>query len=163
MNDMLVSGQTEGGEEQNFFDIKEIVHNEFVLSVQTVNSTYYCGALRRLRENMQRLCPELWRQKKTDCCITITHHFTFPFCQGLSGQKKHECCSHPLYFSPFLRLKMKLKGGHFDTTEMIEAESQAVLNTLTETTSRMHLKTRRSSGNGAYSAEMAYLEGDHGY
>jgi hypothetical protein len=29
-------------------------------------------------------------------------------------------------------LKIKLKGHHFDTTEMIEAESQAVLNTLTE-------------------------------
>jgi hypothetical protein len=27
---------------------------------------------------------------------------------------------------------MKLKGHHFDTTEVIEAESQAVLNTLTE-------------------------------
>jgi hypothetical protein len=29
-------------------------------------------------------------------------------------------------------LKIKLKGRHFDTTEVIEAESQAVLNTLTE-------------------------------
>jgi hypothetical protein len=29
-------------------------------------------------------------------------------------------------------LKIKLKGGHYDTTEMIEAESQAMLNTLTE-------------------------------
>jgi hypothetical protein len=29
-------------------------------------------------------------------------------------------------------LKIRLKGGHFDTTELIEAESQAVLNTPTE-------------------------------
>jgi hypothetical protein len=29
-------------------------------------------------------------------------------------------------------MKRKLKGSHFDTTEVIEAESQAVLNTLTE-------------------------------
>jgi hypothetical protein len=29
-------------------------------------------------------------------------------------------------------LKIKLKGSHFDTAEVIEAESQAVLNTLTE-------------------------------
>jgi hypothetical protein len=27
---------------------------------------------------------------------------------------------------------IKLKGSHFDTTEVIEAESQAVLNILTE-------------------------------
>jgi hypothetical protein len=29
-------------------------------------------------------------------------------------------------------LKIKLKGRHFDTTEVIKAESQVVLNTLTE-------------------------------
>jgi hypothetical protein len=29
-------------------------------------------------------------------------------------------------------LKIKLKGHHFDTTEVIEAESQVVLDTLTE-------------------------------
>jgi hypothetical protein len=26
-----------------FFDIKEIVHKEFVLAAQTVNSSYYCN------------------------------------------------------------------------------------------------------------------------
>jgi hypothetical protein len=39
---------------------------------------------------------------------------------------------HPPYFSLFPRLKIKLKGHHFDTIEVIEAESQAVLSTLTE-------------------------------
>jgi hypothetical protein len=29
-------------------------------------------------------------------------------------------------------MKIKLKGRHFDTTEVMEAESQAVLNSLTE-------------------------------
>jgi hypothetical protein len=38
----------------------------------------------------------------------------------------------PSYVSLFLRFKIKLKGCHFDTTEVLEAESQAVLNTLTE-------------------------------
>jgi hypothetical protein len=32
----------------------------------------------------------------------------------------------------FSRLKIKLKGRHFDTVEVMEAESQAVLNSLTE-------------------------------
>jgi hypothetical protein len=39
---------------------------------------------------------------------------------------------HPPYFSLFSQLKIQQKGRHFDTTEVIEAESQAVLNTLTE-------------------------------
>jgi hypothetical protein len=38
----------------------------------------------------------------------------------------------PCDFSLFPRLKIKLKGRRFDTIEVNEAESQAVLNTLTE-------------------------------
>jgi IS30 family transposase len=37
-------------------------------------------------------------------------------------------------------LKIRLKDGHFETTEVIETESQALLNTLTEHKFRMHLK-----------------------
>jgi hypothetical protein len=37
----------------------------------------------------------------------------------------------PCDFSLFPRLKIKLKGRHFDTIEVIEAESQEVVNTLT--------------------------------
>jgi hypothetical protein len=45
--------------------------------------------------------------------------------------------THPPYspycdLSLFPQLKIKLKGRHFDTIEVIEAESQVVLNTLTE-------------------------------
>jgi hypothetical protein len=39
---------------------------------------------------------------------------------------------HPSYFSLFIRLKIKLKGRHFDTIEVTEAESKPMLNTLTE-------------------------------
>jgi transposase len=47
---------------------------------------------------------------------------------------------HPLYspdlapcdFFLFPKIKLKLKGRHFDTTEEIQAESQRVLDTLTE-------------------------------
>jgi hypothetical protein len=37
--------------------------------------------------------------------------------------------SNPPYFSPFPRLNIKVKGRRFDTTVVIEAKSQAVLNT----------------------------------
>jgi hypothetical protein len=39
---------------------------------------------------------------------------------------------HQTSLSLFPLLKIKLKGCHFDTIEVIEAESQAVLHTLTE-------------------------------
>jgi hypothetical protein len=45
---------------------------------------------------------------------------------------------------------MKLKGCHFDTIEVIETESQAVLNALTEHDFQDALKNGRSAGNGVY-------------
>jgi hypothetical protein len=51
-----------------FFDIKEIVHKEFVLVDRTANPAYYYGD----RENVRRLRPELWRQKNW----VLYHHNT---------------------------------------------------------------------------------------
>jgi hypothetical protein len=39
--------------------------------------------------------------------------------------------SHQPYFSLILRLNLKLKDRNFQTTEVIEAKSQAALNTFT--------------------------------
>jgi hypothetical protein len=46
--------------------------------------------------------------------------------------KKNMTLVSNCYFSLFLPLEVKLKGSHFNSSELIEAESQAVLNTLTE-------------------------------
>jgi hypothetical protein len=62
-----------------FFDIKGIVHKEFVLAGQTVSSAYYCDVLGRLIENMPRLRPDLFGDKRTGCCVTTTHRLTLPF------------------------------------------------------------------------------------
>jgi hypothetical protein len=52
---------------------------------------------------------------------------------GLCTRKNNRTVvSFPPYISVFPRLKIKLKGRHFVSNEVIEAESQAVLNTLTE-------------------------------
>jgi hypothetical protein len=60
------------------FGMKGIIHKGFVPTSQTVNFAYYCDILRRLRENVRILRPELWRQR-TGCCSMITHHLTLPF------------------------------------------------------------------------------------
>jgi hypothetical protein len=41
-----------------------------------------------------------------------------------------------------------MKGRHFDTIEVIETKSQAVLNTLTEHDFKDEFKNGRSTGNG---------------
>jgi hypothetical protein len=46
-----------------FFDIKGILHKEFILARQTVNSENYNDVSWQLRENVQRLPPDLLPQK----------------------------------------------------------------------------------------------------
>jgi hypothetical protein len=60
------------------YNIKEIVHKEFILAGQMANSAYYFDVLRRLRENVRRLGAELWR--KNNWHRTVSH---FPFHQGI--------------------------------------------------------------------------------
>jgi hypothetical protein len=55
-------------------------------------------------------------------------------------------------------MNINVEDHHFDTTEVIEAEPQVVLNT----TCRIHLKNGRSTGNSAYAQKGTYFEGDSG-
>jgi hypothetical protein len=57
-------------------------------------------------------------------------------------------------------LKVNLKEPHCDTTKVIEVEPQAVLNSLTEHDSRMHLKIAEALGKMHTRGD--YFEGDGG-
>jgi hypothetical protein len=47
-------------------------------------------------------------------------------------KKSMTTISHPLYFSLFPQLNIKLRNINFDLVDAMEAESQAVLNTIRE-------------------------------
>ena len=123
-----------------FFDIDGIIHKEFVPPGQTVNAKFYCDILRRLREDMRRKRPGKWRTNNW-----VLHRDNAPAHTALAGQhflasKDMTVVPHPPYspdFAPcdfflFPKMKIKLKGRRFDTVEEIQAESQKVLNTLTQ-------------------------------
>jgi hypothetical protein len=59
-------------------------------------------------------------------------------------------------------LKIKLKSRHFDTIEVIEAESQAVLNTLTEHDFQDAFKKWQKGWERCIYAERDYFEGNCG-
>jgi hypothetical protein len=94
----------------------------------------------RLRENVRRRRPKLWREN-----TWLLHHDndqsrTSVVTQQVSGEKQNGCHPPPTVlllfgtplFLPFSKMKLKLKGPRFDTIEEIQAESQRVLHTLTE-------------------------------
>jgi hypothetical protein len=59
-----------------------------------------------------------------------------------------------LLLFPQVLVKMKLEGYHFDINEVTDAESKAVLSTLTEHVFQDAFKNCRSSGNGAYARKV---------
>jgi hypothetical protein len=61
----------------------------FPLKNEEQNSAYYCDVLRRLRENVRRFRPELWRQKKR-----LLHHDNAPSHtshHGIAYKKQLDC------------------------------------------------------------------------
>jgi hypothetical protein len=99
-----------------FFDIKGNVDEEFVLAGQTVSSAYFCDVSQQLCETCEDIAPN-FGYRRTGYCVTTMHHLTLP---------------DPPYFSLCPRLKIRVKGRHFDTPEVIVVELQAALGTLTE-------------------------------
>ena len=62
-----------------FFNVRAIVHWEFVPPGQTVNQEFYVEVLGRLRENVRRKRPELWRSGDW-----FLHHDNAPVHRALS-------------------------------------------------------------------------------
>jgi hypothetical protein len=89
---------------------------------------------------VRRLRPELWRQKNW-----LLHHDNAPFhyssftSEFVTKNNMTVVSIHSTFLFP-PRLRIKLKGGHFDTNEVIEAEPQACRTPSQNTTSRIHLQ-----------------------
>jgi hypothetical protein len=93
-----------------------------------------------MRENLRRRRREFWREQ-----TWLLHHdndpsHTYILTQQLLAKYKTDVILHHLYFPDlapcdfflFPEMKLKLKGRRFDTIEEIQADSQRVLDTLTE-------------------------------
>jgi hypothetical protein len=99
-----------------FFNIKGIVHKGIVLAGQTVSSAYYCDVSWRLHEMCKHFAAN-FGDKGTGCCFTTTDPHTSFFTRESFTKINMTVVLHPPYFPPFPRLKIKLKGHHFDTIQ----------------------------------------------
>jgi hypothetical protein len=68
--------------------------------------------------------------------------------------------THPTFLFP--RLKVRQKDRHFDTTEVMEAESKAVLNTLREHDFQDAFKKWQKHWGRCIHVEGGYFKGDSG-
>jgi len=120
-----------------FFDIKEVVHKEFIPTGQIVNSGFYCEVLQRLHENVRRHHPQLWQEQTwllhydnaPSHISVLTNHFLAKNKISLIPHPPHSPDLAPCDFFLSPKLKLKLKGRRFNTIEEIQAESQRVLDT----------------------------------
>jgi transposase len=123
-----------------FFDVKGMVHREFVPPNTAVNSEFYCDVLSRLRENEQRKGPEIWRNHNW-----LLHHDNVPSNTSLNiiefvtnnnmvifPRVPYSPDLVPCDFALLPKLKIKLKGRRFETVSDIQRESQAVLESVNE-------------------------------
>jgi hypothetical protein len=121
-----------------FFDIEGIVHKEIVPPGQTVNGKFYCNILRQLSVNIWHKLPDEWHNNSW-----TLHHENAPaqlslFVQQFLVSTNTTVIPHPPYsldltlcdFCLFSKMKLKLKGRCFDSTEEIQTESQDVMKTL---------------------------------
>jgi len=106
----------------------------------TVNSGFYYDVLQWLCEKVRKHRPQLWREQTWLLHYDKDPSHTSVLTHQCLAKNKIAVIPHPLYtpaLAPcdvflFPKLKIKVKRRRFDTTEEIQAESQRVLDTLTE-------------------------------
>jgi hypothetical protein len=122
----------------SFFNTQGIVHKEFVHPCQTVSDKLYCEDLKQLTDGIRRKPPDKWKNNNW-----FLHHDKAPAHTSLVVRQfltSKNITVIPTPYSPdltpcdifiFPRMKLRIKGCRFDTSEEIHAESQEVIDTLT--------------------------------
>jgi len=153
-----------------FFDIRGIVHYEFVPTGQTVNQVYYLEVLGRLREKVRRKRPELFASNSW-----ILHHDNAPAHMALSvreflATKQITVLEHPAYspdlapsdFFLFPKIKEILKGRHFDDIDDIRSSTMAALKAIPQNQLQNCFEGRTRHWHRCMASQGEYFEGDHG-
>ena len=151
-----------------FFDIRGIVHHEFVPQCQTVNAQFYCSVLRRPREDIRRKITELWCAGNWLLRDDIARSHRALATHEFLAHNNVTTFPHPPYspdlapcdFFLFPKMKLQLKGRRFDRLEDIQRESQDVLGKLREQDFQHPFQQWQRRWVQCVTAQGDYFEGD---
>jgi len=154
----------------DFFDIRGIVHYEFVPIGQTVNQVYYLEVLERLHEKVRRKRPELFANNSW-----ILHDDNAPAHTALSvkellATKQITVLEHPAYspdlapsdFFLFPKIKEILKWRHFDDIDYIRSNTKAAPKAIPQYQFQNCFEGWTRRWHRCIAFQGKYFEGDHG-
>ncbi|KAF6288416.1 hypothetical protein mRhiFer1_009149 [Rhinolophus ferrumequinum] len=152
-----------------FFDIRGIIHYEFVPTGQTVNQVYYLEVLKRLREKVRQNRPELFANNSW-----LLHHDNAPAHTALSvreflASKQITVLEHPPYspdlapidFFLYPKIKEILKGKHFDDIQDIKGNTMTALMAIPEKEFQNCFEGWTRRWRQCIASQGDYFEGDH--
>lgn len=150
-----------------FFDIKGIVHFEFLEHGTTVNQHVYKAILQRLREKIRRKRRDLWENGSW-----ILHHDNAPAHTALSvreflAEKSITLLEHPPYspdlapcdFFLFPKLKSVLKGTHHDDVETVKKATTDELKNIPKEAFQQCMQNWKKRMDKCIRFQGAYFEG----
>lgn len=120
-----------------FFDCKGVVHKEFVPTGQTINAVFYVEVLKRLKNRVARVRPEItntWflhHDNAPSHASLMVKEFLAKSAVPVLPQPPYSPDLAPADFFLFPKLKSTLKGHHFGTVKNVQA---AVTNALKKVT-----------------------------
>lgn len=151
-----------------FFDCRGVVHSEFLPPGQTVNKEYYVSVLKRLRENIRRKRPELWRDNSWflhhDNAPAHTSHLVRDYLTKNNvhtvPQAPYSPDMAPCDFFLFPRLKLPLRGKRFETIEAIKYNSQKELKAIPKSAYAKCFEDWKKRWNMCIACNGDYFEGN---
>jgi hypothetical protein len=115
-----------------YFDIRAVVHHEYVPAGRTVYAKFYVKFLKRLYERVRRARPELWAESAWILLHDNTPSHTALFTREFLAENKITTKNHASYSSDlapcdfylFPKVKNNMRGEHFVDVDTIKRETK---------------------------------------
>ena len=148
-----------------FFDIRGVVHYEFLPEGQTVNKEYYLGVMRYLREAIRKKRPDLWKNNSwilhldfaPSHTALIISEFLTKKSTNVYRQAPYSPDQAPCDFFLFPRLKLPLR----ETIEAIKENSLRELKAIPLAAYKKCMENWMKRWHACIAAGEEYFEGDN--